>query len=102
MRRGVLTALATLLAAVGLLWPVVPALLPDTAEPQPDPVTITDYRADLRVDEDGVLRAEEQITARFPSGRHGIFRFWDVADAHDANARLFPDDIDVLMDLAPV
>ncbi|HEY0775454.1 MAG TPA: DUF2207 domain-containing protein, partial [Nocardioidaceae bacterium] len=102
MRRGVLTALATLLAAVGLLWPVVPALLPDTAEPQPDPVTITDYRADLRVDEDGVLRAEEEITARFPSGRHGIFRFWDVADAHDANARLFPGDIDVLMDSAPV
>ena len=38
MRRGVLTALATLLAAVGLLWPVVPALLPDTAEPQADPL----------------------------------------------------------------
>jgi hypothetical protein len=102
MRRGVLTALALLLTAVGLLWPVVPAILPGSASTQPDPVTVTDYRADLRVEASGTLHAEERITATFPSGRHGIFRFWDVADAEDPAVRHVPEDIEVRMDGRPV
>jgi uncharacterized membrane protein YgcG len=98
MRRGVLTALVVLLTTVGLLWPVVPALVPGSASPQPDPVTVTDYRADLRVEAAGTLYAEERITATFPSGRHGIFRFWDVAGTDDPAVRHVPEDIEVRMD----
>jgi uncharacterized membrane protein YgcG len=102
MRRGVLTALALLLTAVGLLWPVVPALFAGSGQPQPDPVTVTDYRADLRVDRSGTLYAEERVTATFPAGRHGIFRFWDVADTDDPAVRHLPEDIDVRLDGRPV
>jgi uncharacterized membrane protein YgcG len=102
MRRGALTALAVLLTAAGLLWPVVPALVPASASTQPDPVTVTDYRADLRVETDGTLYAEERIAATFPSGRHGIFRFWDVAGTDDPAVRHVPEDIEVRMDGRPV
>ncbi len=102
MRRGVLTALAALLTAVGLLWPVVPALLPSSAETTPDPARITDYRADLRVDADGTMYAEEHLSVWLPAGRHGIFRFWDVSDPEDPQVRLVPHDIEVLMDAQPV
>jgi uncharacterized membrane protein YgcG len=47
------------------------------------------------------LHAEERITATFPSGRHGIFRFWDVADTDDPAVRHVPEDIEVRMDGRP-
>ena len=50
---------------------------------------------------DGVLEAVERITTDMPSGRHGIYRFWDVVDAGDANARLVPEDIVVSQDGRP-
>ena len=89
--------LAALVALVGLLWP---AFIPDTGDASgvDDPATITDYTASLVVDREGTLRATERITTEMPIGRHGIFRFWDVADQGDPNARLVPKDIEVTQD----
>jgi hypothetical protein len=93
--------LAGVLALVGLLWPVLAYGAGGDAEGASDPAVISDYRADLVVDEHGRLTAREVITTRMPSGRHGIFRFWDVADAADDRARLVPEDVTVTEDGGP-
>ena len=81
----------TLLPAitVGLLWPVIFGALLQAAGPASDPVVIN-FRGDFVVDRDGRLEATETITARFPSGRHGIFRHWDVANQNDSHIRQAP------------
>ncbi|GAA4118537.1 DUF2207 domain-containing protein [Nocardioides fonticola] len=61
--------------------------------------TITDYRADYRVDDSGDLAVTETITVDFPnSDKHGIFRFFDTADSGLDTARVRPRDIEVTMD----
>ena len=67
--------LAGVLTLVGLLWPVLAYGAGGDAEGAYDPAVISDYRADLTVDEHGMLTAHEVITTRMPDGRHGIFRF---------------------------
>ena len=89
------------LGLVGLvtLWPVVVNKIPSVDEAVgPDPVSITSYRADLVVHEDGRLDAVETLTTEFPIGRHGIFRFWDVSDPSDSHVRYVPEDIEVTLD----
>ena len=88
------------LAAVGLLWPLLAGLesSPSAAD---DPVTITDYRATFDVAADGTLTAVEDITAEFPSGRHGIFRYWDLADSADTSVRYLPDITSITQDGQP-
>ena len=75
------------LIAFGLLWPLVfrggSASRADIA----DPVVFSNYRAEFVVDSDGELDAVETITAEFPSGRHGIFRYWDVANPNNPRLR---------------
>ncbi|WP_146828551.1 DUF2207 domain-containing protein [Aeromicrobium flavum] len=91
--------LVTAIILVGLL--VVPALatmVDDTTTGVADPVTITSYRAAYDVDEDGTLRATETITADFPWGRHGIFRYWDLADRADHTVRYRPKDVSIRLD----
>ncbi len=79
------------LAGLGLLWPLLSGWVDDLGTTPPsDPVVITDYRATLTVTEDGRLVAQEDITALFPSGRHGIFRYWDLADPSDPGVRYVP------------
>ncbi len=96
-----LTVLVLLVGAGLWLWPVVGYLLPSDSSAAPDPVTITDYQAEFDVSEDGELEAVERITASFPAGRHGIFRFWDVVDPDDDGHRLLPEDIEVTRDGRP-
>ncbi len=86
---------------VGLLWPVAAALVPADTSTPPDPVRLTDYRADFTVTADGRLSAVERLTAEFPSGRHGIYRFFDLADPSDPHARLVPEDVEVTLDGKP-
>ncbi|MCL2532947.1 MAG: DUF2207 domain-containing protein [Nocardiaceae bacterium] len=88
-------------AAIGLLWPLIPASGSDDASSVDDPVTITTYAADYGVDAGGRLTATETITAEFPSGRHGIFRFWDVTTASDPHVRHIPDIVSVEQDGGP-
>ena len=66
--------------------PAVPR--PGTAD---DPVTFSDYRADFVVDGNGNLDATETITAEFPSGRHGLFRYWDIANLNSPQVRQQPE-----------
>ena len=87
-----------LVAAVGLLWPLLGGLFPTSSSPANDPVVITEYRAQFDIDADGSLTATEDITAAFPSGRHGIFRYWDVVDAADPGIRYIPTVTGITMD----
>ncbi len=95
------TILAVVLGAGLLLWPWVDAVAPDDGGTEPELVRITDYRAEFAVDRAGRLRATETITATFPPDRHGIFRFWDVADRGDEHVRHVPEDIQVTRDGRP-
>ncbi len=70
----------------------------DGTDAPPDPVVVEEYRTDLRVDRAGVMTAVETLTTSFPDGRHGLFRFFDVADPRDAGGRLVPRDVRVTLD----
>lgn len=99
MKRVVLTLIAVLVTAVGLFWPLIANAGSDSTDVGVDPVVITDYVADLTLAQNGRLTATETLTTQFPGwDKHGIFRFWDVADAADANVRYLPQDVRVTMD----
>lgn len=89
MRRLLPWSITLLLIAAGLLWP----LLFDGGSgggTVDDPMVIRDYRAEFNVADDGELTAVETITGEFPSGRHGIFRYWDVANPNSPRIRQRP------------
>ena len=101
--RKVAWLVPLLLTVVGLLWPLVASgLRTSGGVPLSDPVVFSTLRADFTVGTDGRLAATETITARFPSGRHGIFRFWDVADINDLHARQVPEVSEISLDGEPV
>lgn len=99
-------ALVRLIAAVILFAVLASPLLLSSQSAGPsravDPVTITNYEADFDLSAQGQLTATETITARFPAGRHGIFRYWDVADFEDESARYIPRQISVQLNDNPV
>ena len=100
--RALAWSISLVLITVGLLWPVIFGALPQAAGPASDPVVITNFRGDFVVDRDGRLEATETITTRFPSGRHGIFRYWDVANQNDSHIRQVPQVTEILLDDQPV
>ncbi len=63
-----------------------------------DVATITDYRADFTVARTGRMDAVETLTVSYPVLKHGIFRFFDLADPSDDRVRLVPHDISVTRD----
>jgi uncharacterized membrane protein YgcG len=80
--------------AVAYNWSFAPAAYEET--------TIRNYDADFTIEDDGDLRVVETLTIDFPSyGKHGIFRFFDEADASQTNARRVPHDISVTRDGSP-
>ncbi len=92
MTVRVTTTAATIIALVlvlggGLALVVMRSGSSSSASSAPDPVTVTHYAADFTVAADGTLRATETIDALFPSGRRGIFRYWDQTDPSDPSAR---------------
>ena len=91
-----------LLTIVGLLWPLLLSAVPTTSGTLSDPVTISSLEADFTVDRDGMMQATETITAEFPSGRHGIFRYWDVANQNDSHVRQVPRVAEISLDGQPV
>lgn len=101
MKRVLVYLLLVLAAAVGLLWPTVRWAMPDRAGVH-DPVVIGHYEARYDIAADGHLDASEIITARFPSGRHGIFRFWDVSSPSNPGIRHTPTITAITMDGADV
>jgi Predicted membrane protein (DUF2207) len=80
MRRWFGWLITLLFLAFGVLWPLVFTGGRSEASDAPDPVVITNFKADFVVDSDGRLDAVETITADFPGDRHGVFRYWDVTN----------------------
>lgn len=103
MRRLIGLSLGVLVAVLAVL---APALFFNSggADSESDPTTITKYRADFTVSDEGRLTAIERITVDFPSypSRHGIFRYFDIADPSAPHKRRIPEDVDVTMDGQPV
>ncbi|ORU98089.1 hypothetical protein AWC04_18205, partial [Mycolicibacterium fallax] len=90
--------------ASGVLWPLALALDSKTSESAAeDPVVLTDYRGDFRVEGDGTLLATETITAQFPAfpARHGLFRYWDIGNPNDTRLRHEPRIESITVDGAP-
>ncbi|KUI17259.1 hypothetical protein AU193_02920, partial [Mycobacterium sp. GA-1285] len=100
MRRLFAWSITLLVLAFAVLWPVVFTGGSESA-PADDPVVIADYDVDLVVDGDGRLDAVETITADFPSGRHGIFRYWDVTNPNSPRVRQVPEIESILLDGDP-
>lgn len=94
-------SVAIVLSAI-LAYPLIPALIPQTTSVVRDSVTITNYRANFVVDHSGAMDVTEEITAEFPPRRHGIFRYWDVADFVDPSIRYRPKDLVVQLNGGPV
>ncbi len=78
MRRVFAWLIPLALIAIGLLWPLVFSGGGQSAPPMPKTRWCSaNYKADYVVNKDGRLDAVETITAEFPGGRHGIFKYWD-------------------------
>lgn len=102
MRRVWSWLFALALIAFGLLWPLVFTGGSSSGPGPADPVVITDYRADFTVDGTGRMVAVETVTGNFPSGRHGIFRYWDVANQNNSRLRQVPEITSITMDGSPM
>ena len=90
------------LIAVGLLWPLVFRGGGGGDSPASDPVVFTDFDAEFNVRDDGTLDAVERITGEFPSGRHGIFQYWDITNPNDPRIRQTPELTSIRLDGEPV
>ncbi|GAA3948477.1 DUF2207 domain-containing protein [Gordonia caeni] len=101
MKRVLLSVAVLILTVFGLFLPAL-TFSSSSDSVAADPVVVTDYHADVTVHENGTLEATERVTAEFPSGRHGIFRFWDLSDTSNRGVRYPPKDIEITMDGSPV
>ncbi|QKT05802.1 DUF2207 domain-containing protein [Gordonia sp. X0973] len=97
MKRLFLSLIAVLLTVIGLVLPLSLGA-GQTGGGSVDPVTVSEYKADYSVDAGGKLTATETLTTEFPYGRHGIFRYFDLADSSDPNVRYTPKNIKVTLD----
>lgn len=98
MARIFLRALIALVTAGLVLMPVFAVDQQDTSSSAPDPARISNYVVDYTVSSDGMLVAKETLTTEFPAGRHGIFRYWDIANPSDPHGRFTPKNISVELD----
>ena len=100
MRRFFLMLIPLALIVVGVLWPVV--FRPSSeASDADDPVVFSNYDVDLIVSAGGRLDAVETITAEFPGGRHGLFKYWAVDNQNDPGLRQIPEVTSILLDGEP-
>ena len=97
MRRILAWSIPLALIVFGLLWPLVFRGGSEASDIS-DPVVFSNYKADFVVSADGRLDAVETITGEFPSSRHGIFRYWDVANQNSPRVRQKPEITSVLLD----
>ena len=104
MGRLIKWLIPLLLIGFGLLWPVVFHGGAGSSGPSApdDPVVFSDYDVNVVVDDAGGMSAVETITAEFPGGRHGIFRYWDVTNQNNPRVRQKPEITSVLLDGDPV
>jgi uncharacterized membrane protein YgcG len=100
MRRVIAWLIPLALITFGLLWPLVFRGGSEATDVS-DPVVFSNYEADFVIGSDGQLDAVETITAEFPGGRHGIFRYWDVANQNNPRLRQRPEITSILLDGEP-
>ncbi len=90
------------LSCLGLFWPLAQETAASRSGSTGAPVDwqseITDYAASYRVATDGHVAATEVLTVRLGANRHGIFRFFPVADPTDPHARMVPTIDGITMD----
>src|SRR6478672_10489979 len=96
MKRLGASFLGALIVVLAMFWPAFNFF--STTDETPEFARITDYRATFDVDADGTMRAHETLTVDLPLGRHGIFRFFDIADANSPHVRYVPKNIVVTRD----
>lgn len=85
--------------ACGLLWPLATSLgASGSVSPPNDSAKISIYEGRFDVSDSGLLTATETITAEFPGGKHGIFRYFDMVDPAAPGVRLDPEIISISMD----
>ena len=89
--------IALLAIGIGVLTPLFISVSSGSTDVS-DPVIFSEYRADFVVAADGALDATETITAEFPLWRHGLFRYWDVANPNDPHIRQPPDITEITLD----
>ncbi|MGD9514851.1 DUF2207 domain-containing protein, partial [Mycolicibacterium sp.] len=100
--RLVKALIPLILIAFGVLWPVVFHGGASASEID-DPVVFADYDVDMVVDDAGDMTAVETLTTEFyTTARHGIFRYWDVANPNSPYVRQKPEVTSVLLDGRPV
>ena len=90
MQRLGASFLGALVVVLAMFWPAFNFF--STTDETPEFARITDYRAAFDVDADGTMRAHETLTVDLPLGRHGIFRFFDIADANSPHVRYVPNE----------
>ncbi|MEI8081712.1 MAG: DUF2207 domain-containing protein, partial [Actinomycetes bacterium] len=87
------------LVAIGLLWPLLGSN--SSTESASDPVAVSQYTGDFTVAADGSMGATETLVAKFPGGRHGIYRFFDTSDLSNSKIRRVPKIISITRDGTP-
>lgn len=103
VRRLIKASIPLVLIAFGLLWPLLFTGGSGDGPALEDPVVISDYRMTATVDAAGDMTAVETITAQvYTTDRHGIFRYWDVANRNDSHLRQQPEISSIALDGAPV
>ena len=90
MRRVFAWSIPLLLIAIGLLWPLLTNSASGEGLPADDPVVFSNFKADFVVNADGRVDAVETITAEFPGGRHGLFRWWPTAPRRTDSRGRYP------------
>ncbi len=107
-RQRLLSTALLVLSILLMSWPLAHQSLATAfasapaGSPADSETTIDRYDATYRVAADGHLTATEVLTVSMPAGRHGIFRFFPVADPAEPHARLVPTITTVTMDDRPV
>lgn len=99
-KRRIWLIASPFIVLAAMFWPLIGIVPSNPVEP-PDPVKIADYQAQYDVAANGELQAVEKITALFPNGRHGIFRFWDHVDPNNPEVRYLPTVTSITMDGHP-
>lgn len=101
-KRLFVTMVLVALSGVGMLWPLAAQSAGSNSGPAQAAVDrqseIKDYAATYRVAADGHVTATEVLTVQLGAYRHGIFRFFPVADPTDPHARMTPTVTGVTLD----
>ena len=101
IKRVITLVIFVIAVLIGLFHPLLQSSSTGTGSSTYEPATITNFEADYTVDNNGFLTATEVITTKLPSGRHGIFQFWDVADPANPKGRYYPTIVSVELDGKP-